>query len=170
MIHTTLNLIDQASALVQASLISEEPIPIEAMATWEGSAEDKLTALFYVSRRLDTEHAHLLEERDRITERASRIHKDQARVKDLAADLMLEFTKVTGKKKCKTPTLTFSVRSTKAVHIYDEIKLPEVFWTTRPPRPPEPRPDKKLIGEALKHQTVAVPGAELVINHHIKWK
>lgn len=166
---TTLDLIDQASMLVQSSLVSGEPIPIEAMATWEGNTEDKLASLYHVFKRLGGEIDLLAAEADRLHERGIRLTKDQDRVKALAADLMVEYTKVTKRKKCKTSTLTFSVSETKAVHVFDEKRIPDDLWVTPPPR--ESHPSKKLIASAFKHGGPGgVPGAELVINHHMQWK
>ncbi|MCK5711127.1 MAG: siphovirus Gp157 family protein [Hyphomicrobiaceae bacterium] len=160
------DLLDQASMLVQTCIVSGVPIPIDLLSQWEGETEDKLSRLYYVAKRIDSNKEVVDAEIERLQARSKRYGRESERVKGRAGELMVEYTKVTGREKCKTPQLTFSVETTRAVLILDESKIPAHLLRSKS----EVRePSKTLIRELLD-QGKDIPGALLTINHHIRWR
>jgi hypothetical protein len=105
---------------------------------------------------MDALEAAINAEAERLALRGRIIAKRRDALKHRLLDAMV----YAGVKKVEHPQFTISVANNPAaVEIFDERQIPADYMTD--PKPPEPKPDKRLIKAAIQdgHD---VPGAKLV--------
>jgi len=116
----------------------------------------KVQSYGFVIRNMDALEAAINAEAERLALRGRIIAKRRDALKHRLLDAMV----YAGVKKVEHPQFTISVANNPAaVEIFDERQIPADYMTD--PKPPEPKPDKRLIKAAIQdgHD---VPGAKLV--------
>lgn len=117
----------------------------------EAAANDKIEATALYLKEEDAEIKALKEEIDRMTARL----KSKTKRNDYIKSLLLDALHANGK--VKTPRVTVSIRTTKAVQITQEQAIPEAFTTKKITI----SPNKVLIKETISAGG-CVPGCELI--------
>ena len=109
----------------------------------------------FVIRNLEAHQAAVAAEAERLNLRAKQAAKRVETIKQCLLDAMVH----TNTQKVEHPQFTISVAKNPAsVDVFDERQIPADYMTD--PKPPAPRPDKRLIKKALD-DGFDVPGAKL---------
>lgn len=120
-------------------------------------AEEKLEAYVNVQKTLEAEYEAHKAEKERHTARMQALANHIDRLKNA----QVNFMKAANITKAKAGTFDLSLRTTSAVEIWDESKVPAEYLKPQPPKV-----DKIAIGKALKDgQTV--DGAVLVLRESV---
>lgn len=116
----------------------------------------KVQSYGFVIRNMEAMESAINVEAERLMLRARILAKRRDALKQHLLDAMV----YAGVKKVEHPQFTISVANNPAaVEIFDECQIPADFMTD--PKPPEPKPDKRLIKQAIQ-DGFDVPGAKLV--------
>lgn len=116
----------------------------------------KVQSYGFVIRNMEAMEAAVNVEAERLAMRGKLIAKRTAAIKQRLLDAMV-YANV---QKVEHPQFTISVAKNPAsVDVFDERQIPADYMSS--PKPPEPKPDKRLIKQAIAdgHE---VPGAKLV--------
>lgn len=116
----------------------------------------KVQSYGFVIRNMEALESAINAEAERLALRARIL----ARRRDALKQRLLDAMVYAGVKKVEHPQFTISVANNPvAVEIFDERQIPADYMTD--PKPPEPKPDKRLIKQAIQDGN-EVPGAKLV--------
>ena len=148
----------QASALYE--LLQNEEIDeqvfndtLEAIGT-----EEKIEGYCQVIKELQGDFDKFKAESDRLTARMKTAKNSIDRMKDS----LLAFLQASGQSKVKAGTFAVSIGQSKATNIVDESLIPAEFKTPQPDKI-----DKTAIKKAIE-SSVAVSGAEIIINESVR--
>ena len=98
--------------------------------------------------------------RSEIVRLQERLKSEEKRIAGIK-DWLLQNMIACGISKIECPVFTLSVKTNPpSVDVLDEFKIPEKYWRTPEPKPPDAAPDKKAIIEALKNGE-DVPGCAI---------
>lgn len=116
----------------------------------------KVQSYGFVIRNMEATEAAINVETERLALRARIISKRREALKQRLLDAMV----YAGVQKVEHPQFTISVQKNPvSVDVFDDRQIPADYMTD--PKPPEPKPDKRLIKQALQ-EGADVPGAKLV--------
>ncbi|NYT76614.1 siphovirus Gp157 family protein [Alcaligenaceae bacterium] len=116
---------------------------------------EKVQSYGFVIRNMDALETAINVETERLSMRARLIAKRRDALKQRLLEAMVH----AGMQKVEHPQFTISVRKNPAsVDVFDERQIPADYMTD--PKPPAPKPDKRLIKQALQ-DGADVPGAKL---------
>lgn len=164
---TTFDLLNQAAAIVAAldSPDGADPDAIdEGIAAFLGGADDKLGALWAVSRRLDVEDADLGALAKTIAAKRRRLTTHAEHIKHLATALLEAKEAIGEEPKVKRQEFTAWLQAAESVQVpEDATTIPTAYQRVTVAA------DKTAIKEAIKGG-VAVPGCSIVTNRSIRWK
>jgi len=165
--------IRKIEAMLDAAEQNEDSSAVEAfgnaMEEWGDIAEDKLVAVAKVIDSLKAEADAIMEVANRQAARAKALQKRAEWLSGYALSAMHQI----GKTEIKTPEMLIRIkRGTGAVEVYDESKVPAIFFNVVP----ESRVISKTeINKSLKAlqsegRDASIPGARLVFNEKLEIK
>lgn len=126
----------------------------------------KVERLYYVQKRASAESKLLQEEAARLMARANACGKIEARVKDMAKDLLLSHESLTSETKLKTPTVTAWLQmSSTVMGPVDVEQWPEDLVTTRVTKAPD-----KIAARARLKLGEEIEGVYLMPSVGIRWR
>jgi len=137
----------------------------QRLADWIEASDDKHGAYFAVAKRLELEADEMAQLMSVMKKRLSYIAMQQARVKALAAELLIAREALGEEPKVSTPMFRAWLVKTEAVSVPEDAgMLPEAFQR----RKVTVEADKAAIKAAIKAGE-SVPGAFLVESRGIRW-
>jgi len=137
----------------------------QRLADWIEASDDKHGAYYAVSKRLELEADEMAQLMATMKKRLSYLAMQQARIKALAADLLIAREMVGEEPKVSTPLFRAWLVRTEAVSVPEDAgMLPEAFQR----RKVVVEADKAAIKAAIKAGE-SVPGAFLVESRGIRW-
>jgi hypothetical protein len=137
----------------------------ERLAAWVEASDDKHAAYFAVAKRLELEADECAQLMSTIKKRATYLANQHARVKALAAELLIAREALGEDPKVSTPMFRAWLVKSEAVSVPEDVDmLPESFQR----RKVTVEADKAAIKAAIKAGE-SVPGAFLVESRGIRW-
>jgi len=137
----------------------------QRLADWIEASDDKHGAYYAVSKRLELEADEMAQLMATMKKRASYLANQQARVKALAAELLIAREALGEEPKVSTPMFRAWLVRTESVSVPDDVgMLPEAFQR----RKVVVEADKAAIKSAIKAGE-SVPGAFIVETRGIRW-
>lgn len=137
----------------------------QRLADWIEASDDKHGAYYAVSKRLELEADEMAQLMATMKKRASYLANQQARVKALAAELLIAREALGEEPKVSTPMFRAWLVRTESVSVPEDAgMLPEAFQR----RKVTVEADKAAIKSAIKAGE-SVPGAFLVESRGIRW-
>jgi len=137
----------------------------QRLTDWIEASDDKHAAYFAVAKRLELESDEMAQLMATMKKRLSYLANQQARVKALAAELLIAREALGEEPKVSTPMFRAWLVKTEAVSVPEDVgMLPEAFQR----RKVTVEADKTAIKAAIKAGE-SVPGAFLVETRGIRW-